>query len=227
MARRRGSACASLITSMPLDLPTLFSNYNVPPRGAIHAGAHDGQEVELYAGMGFKSGLFFEPQPFMFGPLTTRMRPYPGFRAVGAALGSRVGVATMYTETVNYGLSASLLKPKVHLTQYPEIPFTGTIEVPLTTLDEHFKGDDVSSFNFLNMDVQGYELEVLKGGMGILSRMDAIFSEVNRAEMYEGCAMVEQIDAFLATFGFRRRETDWKGDTWGEAFYVKETRLSS
>ena len=42
-----------------------------------------------------------------------------------------------------------------------------------------------SSYNFLNMDVQGYELEVLKGGTTTLEKIEYVMTEVNRAEVYK------------------------------------------
>lgn len=204
-----------------LKVPELLAQYGITPRGAIHVGAHDGQEVPMYLSLGCPKVVLFEPQPFLVQFLLERTKNLPEVRVVGAAVGDRVGTATMYTETANRGESSSLLKPKEHLKLFPDIPFDGTIEVPVTTLSEYFKQDDISQYNILNMDTQGYELAVLKGAMAIISSLEFIYSEVHRAEVYEGVPMVEQIDAFLAPFGFSRKETDWFGDAWGEALYVK------
>jgi hypothetical protein len=46
-------------------------------------------------------------------------------------------------------------------------------------------------------------------------------TEVNRAELYKGCARIEDLDMFLSQYGFERVETTWDGGTWGDAFYVK------
>ena len=171
--------------------------------------------------MGIQHCVLFEPQPQLIERLVARVSTIPGYRVVGAALGAVEGRATLYTETANQGMSASLLKPKDHLTQYPEIVFNGSLEVPVTTLSEYFKSDDIQKYNLLNMDVQGFELAVLKGGMAILHAIDAIYTEVNRAELYERCAQVQDLDSFLSQFGFQRTDTNWWGDTWGEALYVK------
>jgi FkbM family methyltransferase len=206
---------------MLLEISTLLQQYGVTPRGVIHAGAHDGQEIDEYLRLGFQHGVLFEPQPQLIDRLQARLSSIPGYRVVGAALGEFDGRATLYTETANQGMSASLLKPKHHLVQYPEIQFNGSLEVPVMTLAEYFKTDALPNYNFLNMDVQGAELLVLKGGMAIISALDAIYSEVNRAELYERCARVEQIDSFLLKFGFHRTDTNWVGETWGEALYIK------
>jgi hypothetical protein len=72
------------------------------------------------------------------------------------------------------------------------------------------------------MDVQGYELEVLKGGQEILNNIDYIITEVNRKELYKACVLVDELDSFLENYNMIRVETDWVGDSWGDAFYIKK-----
>ena len=55
--------------------------------------------------------------------------------------------------------------------------------------------------------------------------MDFIMTEVNRDEVYEGCAQVGEIDEYLSKYRFKRAETTWDGDCWGDALYFKEYRL--
>ena len=62
------------------------------------------------------------------------------------------------------------------------IESTSTEEVEVHLLDEY----DCKDYNFINMDVQGYELEVLKGGTKVLEKVDYVYCEVNRDEVYEG-----------------------------------------
>jgi hypothetical protein len=71
------------------------------------------------------------------------------------------------------------------------------------------------------MDVQGYELEVLKGSKKTLENVEYIYTEVNRANVYDGCVQIEELDSFLRGFGFGRKETNWEGVTWGDALYIK------
>ena len=79
-----------------------------------------------------------------------------------------------------------------------------------------------SQCNFINIDVQGYELEVFKGATNTLKHIDYIMSEVNTDEVYEGCVLIDELDEFLVTFGFNRVETNMAGGLWGDAFYIKE-----
>ena len=79
----------------------------------------------------------------------------------------------------------------------------------------------ITIHNFNNMDVQGFELEVLKGGTKVLEQVNYVYCEVNRDEVYENNAYVEEIDEFLAQYGMERMERDWAGDIWGDALYIK------
>jgi O-methyltransferase involved in polyketide biosynthesis len=100
----------------------------------------------------------------------------------------------------------------------PWIEFTGKEGVSVCRLDDVGLPDN---YNIIYMDVQGYELEVLRGASKRLRAIDAIFTEVNRDEVFEGCAKIEEIDSFLAGHGFRRVETDWHGGQFGDALYVR------
>jgi FkbM family methyltransferase len=138
------------------------------------------------------------------------------------------GKISMNVETANNGQSSSILKPALHLLQYPHIKFEDTVEVNITTLDNFmtsyysngFMGE-APKYNMINIDVQGYELEVFKGGAKTLENIDYIITEVNRDVVYHQCPFIDDLDLFLSKFGFKRVETDWAGNTWGDAFYIK------
>ena len=132
-------------------------------------------------------------------------------------MGSKKGDATMYVSD-NEKQSSSVLKPKVHLTHHPHVKFPSTEDVEVHLLDDYNSKD----YNFINMDVQGYELEVLKGGTKTLEHVDYVYCEVNRDEVYENNAYVEELDEFLSEYNMKRVETDWAGDIWGDALYIRE-----
>jgi hypothetical protein len=96
----------------------------------------------------------------------------------------------------------------------------------MVTLDEYMKTIPLE-YNFINMDVQGYELEVMRGAMNTLDKIDYIISEVNKEELYENCVRVDRLDNFLSKFGFKRVETNWEGVTWGDALYIKDKKDES
>lgn len=201
---------------MLLDFDKLYSKYDLKIKGVLHIGAHFGQEDKFYKKHGIKNKIFFEPLPHTFQKLKENVKD--GI-LINKALGSESGSKLMYLELDNQSQSSSFLKPKLHLTQYPWIKFNSQVRVEMVKLDEvEFDRND---YNFINIDVQGYEMEVFKGGIKTLETIDYIMTEVNRDEVYEHCARIEELDEFLKGYGFKRVEVDFAGITWGDAFYIK------
>ncbi len=204
---------------MIFNFKQIIKTHNLSLNGVIHVGGHHGHEISLYKEINTQCPVeIFEPHPKSFEILMNNVQQYQGINAHNVALGLVESTMTMFVETANGGQSNSLLPPKKHVEQYPHIRFDSTIQVPVKTLDS-FNLD--KRFNFLSIDVQGFELEVLKGAIKTLTNVDFIICEVNNAELYLGCCMVEEIDSFLHSHGFHRVETDWLGGTWGDALYIK------
>lgn len=203
---------------MLLDLIKLKDKYNLNIKGVLHIGAHYGQELSTYENVGIDNVMFFEPLPHTFEKLKDNTKG-KNVILVNTALGNTIGEVDMNVEYANQGQSSSILEPLIHLQQYPHIKFNDKITVKITKLDTFI--DDKDKYNFINIDVQGYELEVFKGASEYLNTIDYIMTEVNRGEVYKNCPMVEELDEYLKPYGFERVETTWDGVTWGDAFYIK------
>ena len=46
-------------------------------------------------------------------------------------------------------------------------------------------------------------------------------------EVYADCAHIQELDTFLLQYNFTRVVTNWKGKTWGDAFYIKDFKKKS
>jgi len=203
---------------MLLSFTNLKRKYNMDIKGIIHIGAHYGEEISEYISNGIQDIILFEPLSENFDILSERVKNLnANIEGYQIALGSKKGTVTMYVSD-NEKQSSSILKPKVHLTHHPHVKFPLTETVDVHLLDDY----DCKNYNFINMDVQGYELEVLKGGSKVLKQVDYVYCEVNRDEVYEGNAYVEELDNFLFHYGMKRVETEWAGEIWGDALYIKE-----
>lgn len=188
--------------------------------GIIQVGAHYGNEYETLKNIS-TNFLMFEPQKNVYLELVNKLGSNKNVIIENFALGSQKTKATMFIENANQGQSSSLLMPALHLLQYPGIKFNSSEIVEVITLDEYFDNKPVE-YNLMTLDVQGYELEVLKGSKNTLNSIDYILCEINRAELYTGCPMVEDIDEYLKQFNFKRSITSWDGQTWGDGFYIKD-----
>jgi len=205
---------------MLISFTNLRRKYNMSINGVVHIGAHYGEEIQEYVDNGIQKITVFEPLSKNFDVLSQRLQNVNAdIQGYQVALGSKKGTATMYLSS-NEAQSSSILKPKEHLEHHPDVSFDGTEEVEVDTLDTF----DIGKSNFINIDVQGYELEVFKGGQKTLEQIDYVYCEVNRGEMYEGNPMVEELDEFLGEYGFQRVETHWPETwyKWGDALYIKK-----
>lgn len=206
---------------MLISFSEMVKKYNMNITGIIHIGAHYGEEIPEYVNNNINDIILFEPLSDNFSILEQNVKHLnANIQGYQVALGSSPGFVTMYVSS-NQKQSSSILKPKVHLTQHPDVSFPSTEEVEVKTLDQF----EITTCNFINMDVQGYELEVLKGGSKTLKNIDYVYCEVNRDEVYENNALIEEIDEYLQKYDIIRVETDWSGGTWGDALYVKSNLI--
>ncbi|WP_293335749.1 FkbM family methyltransferase [Microcoleus sp. CAWBG58] len=206
-----------------LDLQQLCVKHSVVPRGVIHIGAHEGKEIATYQTMGVQRVLFIEANPAVFERLQTNIAGFPNVLAVNCAISNINGTSTLYVTSMDQ--SSSILPLKEHQKIYPQIKEVERVVVESRTLDTLLAELQVNpaDFNILNIDIQGAELLALQGATNILKHIEAINTEVNYEELYEGCALIDQIDDFLELRGFDRAATATPyHPSWGDAFYVKK-----
>jgi FkbM family methyltransferase len=199
---------------MVLNFGDIVTKYCLDIKGIIHVGGHFGQEAIVYKNYKIKKVIFFEPLLDNYKILIKNIFEY---QAINCALGADDQIIEMHVENDNQSQSSSILNPKKHIQFYPDIKFNKVEYVKLKTLDSF----NLKNYNFLYMDVQGYELEVLKGGISTLDNIDYIMCEVNIVEHYENSPLIEDLDVFLKKYNFIRFDTFIFPQMWGDAFYMK------
>tara|TARA_B100001996_G_scaffold121944_1_gene92188 strand:+ start:7253 stop:8023 length:771 start_codon:yes stop_codon:yes gene_type:complete len=209
---------------MFIPLNYLISKYKLELTGVSHFGAHLGQEVKSYIDSGVKNIHLFEPQLKIFNELYKLKEKYPFIDFYNFGLGFDNSIKTINIESNNEGQSSSILNPKLHLDFYPDITFESEEEIEIKKYEEL----NIQNVNFLNIDIQGYELEALKGCGDSLNNIDYIYIEINRDYLYENNPLVEDIDLFLSKYRFLRVESKWASSKlpFGDAFYIKRKRLT-
>jgi FkbM family methyltransferase len=88
--------------------------------------------------------------------------------------------------------------------------------LPMTTVDDVLRERKLSEPYFLKLDVQGYELEVLKGASRTLESTEVIVLEVSLMEYNAGAPLLDEVVASMSSKGFLafdicgtfRRESD-------------------
>lgn len=77
------------------------------------------------------------------------------------------------------------------------------VTLPMKTLDEVTRGTTFQKPDFIKLDVQGYEIEVLKGGTSALNSAQAILLEVNLIPIYRDAPLLQDVVEFMAENDFR------------------------
>lgn len=95
----------------------------------------------------------------------------------------------------------------------------GSVTVPTVRLDDEFPNEKI---DLLKLDVQGWEINALKGATEILKRGTVVYAEVAFVQQYEGHPLIDDVDAFMLSVGYARKylyASAWP-DTFGDAIYV-------
>ncbi len=209
-----------------LDLTKLHNIHNLRVTGIAHFGAHLGEEVKEYQKLNYTPIHLFEPQTKIFKKLEELFSTNNDIYLYNVGLGNEQITTKLFLSPSNEGASASLLKPSGHLKYHPEIIFEDTENIKICSYDKF----DLENVNYLNIDIQGYELEALKGSENSLKNyIDYICIEISREEMYEGAILKNQLDDYLKNFEFIRVNTRWASSKipWGDAFYIKKTEVNA
>jgi FkbM family methyltransferase len=101
---------------------------------------------------------------------------------------------------------SSLLPPDPNLTEnYPALhcaQHVSSIEVETTTLDNWAAENTVHVVDYIKVDTQGTELEILKGGINVLRNVRCLEVEVEFNPIYLGQPVFSDVDRFLRDQGF-------------------------
>jgi FkbM family methyltransferase len=108
----------------------------------------------------------FEPSPTAYAQLSARMGGRPGVHLHAVGLGARDEPLTLYANEPGSGLSSVYHRRLDHLA----IPMDKTEEIRVRPLDDVCEEEGVDRIHLLKMDVEGHELEVLRGASRMLGR---------------------------------------------------------
>lgn len=215
---------------MLIDFRELFPRWNIKPKGVLHIGGNVGEEFPVYMELGIHRQIWFEPNPVIFEKLVENIASNGDAKAYNFCVGDENKDVILH-ESNNAGQSSSILDLGTHKEAHPQVHYIKDIPCKMVRLDDFFMEksfeinhtDPIREFDFLNIDIQGAELLALKGMGDLLIQFKWIYLEVNKAELYIGCPLIEDLDAYLEKYDFVRVETYWAGNTnWGDALWIKK-----
>ncbi len=186
----------------------------VPKDGlAFDVGAHVGDRTASFLRLG-ASVVALEPQPRVFRALRLIHGRKAGVRLVPEAVGSTPGQIAMRINSGNptvSTLSDAFIDATIGAPMWAGQVWDRSIAVPVTTLDrliaQHGNPD------FIKIDVEGHELDVLMGLSRPVSALSFEFTTIQRAV---ACACLKRLGA-LGAYAFnlsmgeehRLRHTRW------------------
>ena len=134
------------------------------------------------------------------------------------ALAESKGMRKIYI-TKHPGCSSLYPPNQKLLSQYLSSDFFELIDTKLIetiSLDEFIEQFDVVPPDFLKIDIQGAEYEVLQGGKLTLNNVVGIFLETQLRELYLGAPLFPEIHSLLTNQGFRLIFCEYNADLGGE-----------
>ncbi|QPH38253.1 FkbM family methyltransferase [Pedobacter endophyticus] len=218
----------------------LLEKFNISRSGVIHLGGHIGEELPMYAALGFRNVVMVEPLPEEFKIMQTRIDDYNStFISLSSFLGEEIrmkahgvncaisdesGLAKIYRTEIS-SLS-SLTKPvKGQFSDILDSLAYGELSVPCKTLDQLI--DELPNswtnkdFSYLRMNIQGSELKALKGGERFLKSILLIDLEANTEMRYEDIPTRYDFDSYLNEHGFTPILSYSAGPAIANVLYLK------
>ncbi len=214
------------------DMKALLSGHEV--RYIVDGGAYRGDfSLGILSVFPTATVFAFEPQFASWSLLCEAAGVNPQIKVFRQALGSHCGEAVLHIN--KYPLTSSLSPSSAEGLKYFEgfVQPTGTEMVEVVTLRELAAKESLSCFDILKLDLQGYELEALRGLGDLVETVKLIFTEVEYVPLYEGCPLFSEIDQYLRRhdfclyqlYGLVRSPIDGRL-LYGDAVFVNERHIS-
>jgi FkbM family methyltransferase len=213
------------------DMQRLLHKFAV--RGIIDGGAYHGEIALRLAGIFPAATVFaFEPAPRAFEVLKQRVRATPRIRSVNLGLSLEACSRTLYVNAQDSANSLSPVAAAGQKYQSWQTANLGTEEVRLVSLDEWGDANAVGPIDILKLDLQGHELEALRGSVRYLkSTVRLIYTEVEFVRIYQENCLYFEIEQFLRPLGYELYQLYnlTRGDdgqlVCGDAIFVSRERM--
>jgi FkbM family methyltransferase len=171
----------------------------------------------------------FEPILSNFKEIEKQAVGQTTWRLVNKAVGSSVGET--FINIASHVTASSLLEMNADAEGYGNLLVTEKKEaIKVTTLDAEIPNN--MPISILKMDVQGFELEVLKGATETLKRTEIVILEINNHDGYKNAPTYFELDEFLRQANFQLHDLlpnvriNGKLQDW-DAIYVKNHGITA
>lgn len=170
----------------------------------LDIGANEGQFARLARRI-WPTALIhsFEPLPDVYSALAERFRDDPRLTPHNIGLSDMPAIQSMHHSAFSPS-SSLLVMADLHCREWPQSVKHTTVDVRLERLDDwaHANQLDARGVLLIKIDVQGFELSVINGGVQTLRTATFIVLEVSFHELYQGQPLFGQIHDRLRELGF-------------------------
>ncbi|MBS0585397.1 MAG: FkbM family methyltransferase [Verrucomicrobia bacterium] len=209
-----------------LDLISLF----LPQDPIIlEIGAYCGAEtVSLATKWPLGTVIAFEPNPSVYPKLMSSTQGFYNIETYNLAASNITGEAPFYICHGTHGKdpsfehASSLLPPSNEMRVHYEGP---VITVPTTLLDTWCKENLIQKVDFMRLDLQGAELQVLQSSPEILKSVQVISLETYFFPFRLGTTMYRDLRQFLEAAGFRLLSHWYREGLQGQAIFIKNEAI--
>lgn len=205
---------------IPLNL--LVKHFQLRIRGVLHIGAHECEELDDYLKEGIDKDNIYWIEAME--DKVELMKTLKNAKIYQALIDIEDDKEVKFNIT-NNGQSSSMLDFGSHAKYYPQIKIVDNKQLKTTRLDTFIKKNriPIEKINFLNIDIQGKELDALKSMKDYIQHVQYIYVEINTEKVYKNCALLNEIDEYLKEKGFSRVVCQMHGDHgWGDALYIRK-----
>jgi len=211
------------IKGMSSSFAEWVRDFNLECGPTIHVGAHYAQEREVYEDLCCTPVLWFEANPDSVKIALENLVNFPNQKVVQKALWSQIGEKKTFFLAGNETSSSSLLEPFLISASHPEVRRISELTVETSTLDRELQNlESKVTYTSLVLDVQGAELDVLKGAFNTLKSINYIVSEVSSLELYKNSTKMSELIHFLNIQGFSFIASNIDRSTgWGDGLFAR------
>ena len=171
-------------------------------------GANRGQVTAKYIALFPAAKVYaFEPFPASIEIFKEKFGGNGKVFSFQKAIGEKPGNRKFF---VNRNVDTnSLLKPqKMGLSSDGQVDNVSTMEVDVWTIEDFCSNNSIDHIDILKMDIQGGELDALKGATGLLKdkKIKLIYSETYFKKQYEDQPLFHDISTYLEEYGYELKD---------------------
>ncbi len=180
-------------------------------RTVVDVGAYTGETAAWFADL-FPQATVWAIEPFPESFQILEVAAHHRVRAFQFAATDAEGPVTLFANSIPHTNSLYPINPEsrdsVDISRRRQdglldhAQLVSGIEVPGRRLDSFVDGEGIDVVDLLKIDVQGAEVDVLRGSVGFLDRVTVIMIEISLYDYYASSSSIGAVEELIRPFGF-------------------------